>query len=140
VHHSFSSATANQFLPYLTSSTWWEGTLNGIATIFAIDDDFKPKMWTKQKSVIRGQAYNLLEVLSTARTGQISPFDLVKKHLVLIHERQEPAVFEEDEESQPLLSPTEYHESLDPVHEFFSKHKRRFKKVRVRVAAFFRRC
>jgi phosphatidylinositol 4-kinase type 2 len=136
VHHPFSSATTNQFLPYLTSTIWWEGTLNGIQTIFSIDDDFKPKMWTKQKAVIRGQAYNLLEVLSTARTGQISPFDLVKKHLVLVHERQESVILEEDEESQALLSSSEYHESLDPV----SKQKRNFKKVRVRVAALFRRC
>lgn len=41
VHTPFSKATADLFLPMLTSAQWWQETLTGLEQIFSIDEHFK---------------------------------------------------------------------------------------------------
>ncbi|KAJ2995424.1 hypothetical protein HDV02_000816 [Globomyces sp. JEL0801] len=89
VYTPFSRSTSDNLLPYLTSPSWVEGTLGGLETLFSIDSDFKPKMWQKQKSVIRGQITNISDILTRARSEAVSPFNLVKKPLILIYEERE---------------------------------------------------
>ncbi|KAI8900810.1 phosphatidylinositol 3 and 4-kinase-domain-containing protein [Globomyces pollinis-pini] len=89
VYIPFSRSTSDNLLPYLTSPSWVEGTLGGLETLFSIDSDFKPKMWQKQKSVIRGQITNISDILTRARSEAVSPFNLVKKPLILIYEERE---------------------------------------------------
>ncbi|KAJ3413242.1 phosphatidyl inositol kinase [Chytridiales sp. JEL 0842] len=89
----FSSPTSSQALHFLTSPTWWKETLDGLEALFRLDPDFSEAMWKRQKSVIRGQGYNLCEVLRRAEMGDGdavggSPFGLVRRPVV--------AVFEED--------------------------------------------
>jgi hypothetical protein len=96
VHTPFSKQSCNQFLPYLTSPAWWEQLLAGLEKLFQIDSDFKPAMWQKQRSVLRGQGHNLVDVLGHGRTHPTSPANLVQRPLVLLHEE-----FEEVEESLP---------------------------------------
>jgi hypothetical protein len=50
-HTPFSKSTADLFLPYLTSSSWWDSCMTGLEAIFAIDSDFKPHMFAKQKGI-----------------------------------------------------------------------------------------
>ncbi|KAI9365509.1 phosphatidylinositol 3-/4-kinase, partial [Zopfochytrium polystomum] len=59
----FSASTRNQILHFLTSHEWWRETLAGLERIFRIDPDFSEAMWRRQRSVIRGEGYNLAEAL-----------------------------------------------------------------------------
>ncbi|KAJ3311517.1 phosphatidyl inositol kinase [Boothiomyces sp. JEL0838] len=105
VHQPFSKATADQVLPYLSSTSWMEATLTGIEVLFQIDSDFKQSMWERQKAVIRGQGYNIMDMLAQSRHHPISPFTLVQRPLIMIHEdpvdEEEADSDEETEESTP---------------------------------------
>ena len=58
-----STETQNLVLPLLTSNDWWLQTFEVLETLFRLDEGFDESMWKKQKAVIRGQGYNLVEVL-----------------------------------------------------------------------------
>ncbi|KAH6566694.1 hypothetical protein BASA62_006560 [Batrachochytrium salamandrivorans] len=62
-HTPFSPQTAHLVLPLLTSPGWWESTLHGLETLLRLDRGFQTKLWRKQRSVVRGQGHNLVEVL-----------------------------------------------------------------------------
>ncbi|KAI8619317.1 phosphatidylinositol 3 and 4-kinase-domain-containing protein [Chytriomyces sp. MP71] len=95
----FSNATRDQCLYFLTSQEWWRGTLTGLERIFRLDADFSEDMWRMQRGVIRGEGYNLAEVLrrsAVAEAGEDgSPFGLVRRPVVAVYEEEEDE--EEDE-------------------------------------------
>lgn len=59
----FSQKTRDHFLPLLTSKEWWEQTSWQLREIFALDPDFNAKMFQRQLSVIKGQAWNIVQSL-----------------------------------------------------------------------------
>ncbi|KAK4047053.1 Phosphatidylinositol 4-kinase LSB6 [Microbotryomycetes sp. JL221] len=61
VGRSFSNETKKHFLPKLTSPQWWSQTTLELRTEFAMDVDFKEKMFLKQMAVMKGQAYNVVQ-------------------------------------------------------------------------------
>ncbi|KAI8839902.1 phosphatidylinositol 3 and 4-kinase-domain-containing protein, partial [Chytridium lagenaria] len=87
----FSASTRKQVLHFLTSPTWWTETLEGLERIFRIDPDFDESMWKRQRSVIRGEGYNLAEVLRRAEMGDPehgSPWSLVRRPVVCVYEEE----------------------------------------------------
>jgi len=91
----FSSVTRELVLPLLTSADWWRETFEGLERLFRIDPDFNEAMWKKQRAVVRGQGYNLVEVLRRSELGdeEGSPLALVRRPVV--------AVYYEDYEHDP---------------------------------------
>ena len=85
------SAETRLILPLLTSNSWWIETFKGLEQLFRIDPDFDEKMWKNQKAVMRGQGYNLIEVLnrSVLNTVDGSPSSLVKRPVVSVYEEEE---------------------------------------------------
>ncbi|KAJ1569236.1 phosphatidyl inositol kinase, partial [Nowakowskiella sp. JEL0078] len=65
---TFSKETRDHVLYLLLSDEWWEETLAGLERLFRIDPDFSAKMWKKQKAVIRGESWNIVEVLRRSET------------------------------------------------------------------------
>jgi len=59
----FSPKTRDHFLPFLTSKAWWEDTSWQLRELFRIDPDFNEKMFLRQLSVIKGQAWNIVQSL-----------------------------------------------------------------------------
>ncbi|KAJ3330126.1 phosphatidyl inositol kinase [Blyttiomyces sp. JEL0837] len=85
----FSSATRSQVLYFITSPSWWRETMDGLERLFKLDSDFNDKMWKKQRSVIRGEGYNLAEVLRRAALldqGNGSPWELIQRPVVAVYE------------------------------------------------------
>ncbi|KAJ3311514.1 phosphatidyl inositol kinase [Boothiomyces sp. JEL0838] len=130
VHQPFSKATADQVLPYLSSTSWMEATLTGIEVLFQIDSDFKQSMWERQKAVIRGQGYNIMDMLAQSRHHPISPFTLVQRPLIMIHE---DPVDEEEADSD------EETEESTPAKRFLNLQKKNLKKAKHRIETFTRR-
>ncbi|KAJ3217671.1 phosphatidyl inositol kinase [Dinochytrium kinnereticum] len=98
----FSASTRKQILHFLTSPTWWTETLEGLERVFRIDPDFDDTMWRRQRSVIRGEGYNLAEVLRRAEMGDPengSPASLVRRPVVCVYE-EEVVVFGDEEEGE----------------------------------------
>ncbi|KAJ3323997.1 phosphatidyl inositol kinase [Boothiomyces sp. JEL0866] len=130
VHQPFSKTTANQVLPFLSSTSWMDATLTGIEELFQIDSDFKHSMWERQKAVIRGQGYNIMDMLAQSRHHPISPFTLVQRPLIMIHE--DPV--DEDEQIGDDES-----EETNPAKRFLNLQKKNLKKVKHRIETFTRR-
>lgn len=86
----FSSETRIQVLHLLTSPTWWKETMDGLEKIFRIDADFSEKMWRKQRAVVRGEGYNLVETLRRSEVDGIggSPWGLVRRPVVSVFEEE----------------------------------------------------
>jgi len=84
----------------LTSNSWWIETFKGLEQLFRIDPNFNEKMWRNQKAVMRGQGYNLIEVLnrSVLNTVDGSPSSLVKRPVVSVYEEEENSDDEYDDE------------------------------------------
>ncbi|KAJ3142516.1 hypothetical protein HK100_002185 [Physocladia obscura] len=115
----FSKSTRDHMLYFLTSQKWWNDTLDGLERIFRIDPDFNDDMWRRQRSVIRGQGYNLAEVLrrseindagyisrssirgETAAAAAIagSPWGLVRRPVVAVYEEDDQSDQDELEEN-----------------------------------------
>ncbi|CDO96055.1 unnamed protein product [Kluyveromyces dobzhanskii CBS 2104] len=72
----FSTETREHFLPRLLSTGWWEQSLQEFTHLFATDSEFKLSLWKKQWSVLKGQAFNVVETLKDPRCG---PLELVKR-------------------------------------------------------------
>lgn len=79
----FSMNTRNHYLPLLTSTLWWETTIKKLKNVFMQDADFKERMWKKQLSVLKGQAFNVVEVLKLSHAG---PLELTRREIVLIRD------------------------------------------------------
>ncbi|KAJ3222100.1 phosphatidyl inositol kinase [Clydaea vesicula] len=90
----FSSSTREQVLHLLTSQEWWRETLEGLERLFRIDPDFSVSMFKKQKAILRGQGYNLVEVLRRSEMDDVggSPLGLLQRPVV--------AVFDEEDEDE----------------------------------------
>ncbi|KAJ3305635.1 phosphatidyl inositol kinase [Kappamyces sp. JEL0829] len=133
VHTPFSKSTADQYLPYLTSAAWWQETLHGLEALFSLDRDFKPFMWERQKAVVRGQGYNLMDALSLCRSRDLSPFDLVQSPPVIIHE-------DATDEDEPVVGHfIEDDESLATARRFLMRQQINFRRVRQRIEINLRR-
>lgn len=89
----FQEVTRNHFLRILTDKTWWEESLVVFRDLFAKDDDFNEKMFKKQWSVMKGQAFNVVETLKNPTFG---PLDLARRVRVLV---------EDDEMEIPVTIP-----------------------------------
>lgn len=83
IGHPFSMNTRNLYLPLLTSIMWWETTVKKLKDVFMQDTDFKERMWKKQLSVLKGQAFNVVEVLKLSHAG---PLELTRRETVLIRD------------------------------------------------------
>ncbi|KAJ3157408.1 phosphatidyl inositol kinase [Geranomyces michiganensis] len=84
----FSPETRVHILHLLTSPTWWRETMDGLEKLFRIDADFSERMWRKQRAVVRGEGYNLVECLRRSETGSVggSPYGLVRRPVVSVFE------------------------------------------------------
>lgn len=77
----FSTKTRKHYLPLLTSKYWWEQTVPKLKSVFMKDADFKERMWLKQVAVLKGQAFNVVEILKLHYAG---PLELTRRENLLI--------------------------------------------------------
>lgn len=77
----FSNKTRQHYLPLLTSKYWWEKTINELRKVFEQDADFKERMWLKQVAVLKGQAFNVVEILKLNYAG---PLELTRRENLFI--------------------------------------------------------
>lgn len=77
----FTTTTRNHFLPLLTSKYWWEKLVTELKAVFQIDADFKERMWHKQLAVLKGKAFNVVEVLKLSYAG---PLELTRREDLLV--------------------------------------------------------
>lgn len=77
----FSAKTRQHYLPLLTSKFWWEQTIIKLKEVFQKDADFKERMWLKQIAVLKGQAFNVVEILKLNYAG---PLELIRRENLLI--------------------------------------------------------
>lgn len=77
----FSTKTRNHYLPLLTSKYWWEQTVTKLRDVFAKDNDFKERMWLRQLAVLKGQAFNVVEILKLSYAG---PLELTRRENLLV--------------------------------------------------------
>lgn len=77
----FSRKTRQHYLPLLTLKYWWEQTITSLKEVFAKDQDFKERQWTKQVAVLKGQAFNVVEILKLHYAG---PLELTRRENLLI--------------------------------------------------------
>ncbi|KAJ1924809.1 Phosphatidylinositol 4-kinase [Tieghemiomyces parasiticus] len=72
----FLPSTRAHFLPRLTSPVWWRATVDGLAALAACDPDFNRRMFDRQISVMKGQAWNLVRALRDQRSGPLELAEL----------------------------------------------------------------
>ncbi|CUS20733.1 LAQU0S01e13432g1_1 [Lachancea quebecensis] len=77
----FSESTRRHFLPLLTNKKWWENCHSQLREQFSRDAEFKTRMWKKQWSVLKGQAFNVVETLKNPTQG---PLELVRRTRTLV--------------------------------------------------------
>lgn len=77
----FSEKTRQHYLPLLTLKFWWEQTITKLKAVFSKDADFKERMWIKQVAVLKGQAFNVVEILKLNYAG---PLELTRRENLLI--------------------------------------------------------
>lgn len=80
IGHPFLAETCRHYLPLLTLRWWWQHTVVRLRRVFETDGDFSERMWLKQLAVIKGQAYNVVEVL---RAG-LGPLELTRRPQLLV--------------------------------------------------------
>ncbi|KAG7661036.1 LSB6 [[Candida] subhashii] len=125
----FSMKTRNHYLPLLTSKTWWEETVANLKQVFIKDQDFKERMWLKQLAVLKGQAFNVVEIL---KLGYAGPLELARRENLLVFDdvmympenigceelfRMQTSMYEGDisksyDINSPLLPPSTVHTYL----------------------------
>jgi hypothetical protein len=140
VNSPFLKQTADQYLPRLTSSTWWESVLDGIEKIFELDKGFNARMWAEQKAVLRGQHYNLIDALAQSTVRPTSPYSLIERPLVKIHIEHD----ETDSDSGSIYIEGCTSQQSESNRSFI-RAKKNFKKVKKRIETFsknacFSRC
>lgn len=64
--------------------------MSEIEALFRLDPDFDEAMWRRQKAVLRGQAFGIVEVLRRARMGGEggTPHALANRKPVLVFEEE----------------------------------------------------
>lgn len=72
----FSENTRKHYLPLLTSVFWWEQTVPRLREVFVKDKEFKESKWAQQLAVLKGQAFNVVEILKLSYAG---PLELVRR-------------------------------------------------------------
>jgi len=72
----FSRNTRKTYLSLLTSKWWWEQTITQLREVFEKDNDFKERLWLQQVAVLKGQAFNVVEILKLSYAG---PLELVRR-------------------------------------------------------------
>lgn len=72
----FHKKTREHFLQILTDVKWWEETFQDLTELFSRDSEFKMRLWEKQWSVLKGQAFNIVETLKSKDQG---PLQLVRR-------------------------------------------------------------
>lgn len=77
----FSSKTRQHFLPLLTLKYWWESTVTKLKDVLSKDEDFKERMFVRQMAVLKGQAFNVVEILKLPYAG---PLELTRRENLLI--------------------------------------------------------
>lgn len=77
----FTQKTRDHFLPLLTSTAWWSETTLALRRVFAMDSDFKERMFARQVAVMKGQAWNVVETLKQADHG---PLELTRRARVCV--------------------------------------------------------
>ena len=77
----FSNKSREHYLPLLTSKYWWEQTTIKLKAVFQKDADFKERMWHKQIAVLKGQAFNVVEILKLQHAG---PLELIRRENLMI--------------------------------------------------------
>jgi phosphatidylinositol 4-kinase type 2 len=80
IGHPFLAETRRHYLPLLTLRWWWQHTVVRLRQVFETDGDFNERMWLKQLAVIKGQAYNVVEVLR----GGLGPLELTRRPQLLV--------------------------------------------------------
>lgn len=81
IHQPFDEGIRTHYLSILSSREWWETTIIGLKKVYKKTKDYQIKNWRYQLSVIKGQAFNILKVLSIANS---TPLDLVSQPYVRI--------------------------------------------------------
>lgn len=86
----FSKDTANLILPFLTSNEWWSRTFAELEVLFRLDPDFDEAMFRRQKAVLRGQAFNIVEILRRAQLDADggTPAALARRQPVSVYEEE----------------------------------------------------
>ena len=104
----FSKRTRDHFLPLLTSTSWWAELTRKLRLLFSQDSDFQEKMFARQLSVLKGQAWNIVETLKQADQG---PLELTRRDRVQVWD---------DEMDIPIAVPLisgarqpSYHDEMD---------------------------
>ena len=77
----FSQKTKEHFLPLLTSKQWWSETQLALRKVFSQDADFQERMFARQISVMKGQAWNVVETLKMDGHG---PLELTRRARVCV--------------------------------------------------------
>lgn len=77
----FSLNLRRHYIGILSSKTWWENTVLGLKKISKKDKNFKLKYFKRQISILKGQAFNIIEVLKVPGS---SPLDLAKRPRVRV--------------------------------------------------------
>jgi hypothetical protein len=72
----FSRNTRKTYLSLLTSKWWWEQTITQLREVFEKDNDFKERLWLQQVAVLKGQAFNVVEILKLSYAG---PLELIRR-------------------------------------------------------------
>lgn len=79
----FSDSTRKHYLSVLTSTTWWESTIMGLKKISQKDRRFKNRYFLQQISILKGQAFNIIEILKTKNS---TPLDLAKRQRIRVED------------------------------------------------------
>lgn len=90
-HAPFSKEVAELILPQLSSNEWWSRTFAEIEVLFRLDPDFDEAMFRRQKAVMRGQAFSIVEVLRRAKSlggEEGSSYALATRQPVLVFEEE----------------------------------------------------
>lgn len=77
----FTEKTRKHFLPLLTSKQWWSDTQIALRHCFSQDSDFQERMFARQISIVKGQAWNVVETLKIPDHG---PLELTRRARVQV--------------------------------------------------------
>lgn len=116
----FSSNLREHYIRILSSSSWWENTVLGLKKISKKDKNFKLKYFNRQISVLKGQAFNIIEVLKVPGS---TPLDLAKRLRVTVVDEVRPVpndynnqrVEEIDQRFEDVVFEKLIFENKDPV-------------------------
>ncbi|CAI2166965.1 9914_t:CDS:2 [Funneliformis geosporum] len=82
----FTINTRNHFLSMLSNPKWWKETVNELHRLFSLDADFEPSMFEKQIAVLKGQGWNIVEILKQPDKG---PIQLCEKQNAMVWDNVE---------------------------------------------------